>query len=129
MTKERKLPVILSYENLKKKYSHSNAVISLIEKHKTIIDEISNEMLKVVQKEIIKTPTVSIARSKSPLRDREYFIGKTFFPISADKTIDVRIHLGRAETFNGDTRNPEAFKVARTKMSITLQRRLEEGSL
>lgn len=104
-------------------------VLETLSKFRVELEELEEKMLDFVQFQVLNNPPVYIARTRDIKTDKEYFTGKTFFPVKGGKKKEVKIYVGKAEDFNNDTRNKNALNIARIKMRDTLMRRLEEGSL
>jgi hypothetical protein len=85
--------------------------------------DVEKKMVDYVQEMIIRNPRIYVARTKDVKTQIEYFTAKTKWPVMGGKTIEVKIHLGRAADFGYDTKNINARTLAFNKMKETLRRR------
>jgi len=105
-------------------------ILQFMENHKVVLDHLDKLKTEYEQRRVVLNPTVYVARTKDSINpDIEYFKAKTFFPYPNGVKKEVKIHLGRAENYGRNTRNPQAKKDAIKKMKETLTRRITEGSL
>lgn len=101
----------------------------LMIKHKDALDEISNAILEFQQLSVIENPVVYVARTKDIKTGKEYFTAKTSWPLKDGKKKEIKIYLGKASEFDGNTLSVEAKELAKTKMKKTLSRRKQLGEI
>jgi hypothetical protein len=98
-------------------------------KHKFAFDEMGDALLNYHRLNIIFDPIVYIARTRDVKTGIEYFTAKTTWPMKNFKTKDIKIYLGKASDFKGDTQSVKAKDFAISKMRQTLARRMREGEI
>ena len=102
---------------------------SLYMKHKFAFDEMGDALLNYHRLNIIFDPIVYIARTRDVKTGIEYFTAKTTWPMKDFKKKDIKIYLGKASDFKGDTQSVKAKDFAISKMRQTLARRMREGEI
>lgn len=116
----------IATDDLKKK---REKIIEFLNTNKDVFDQLDLLVTDYEQYKVLMNPTIHVARSKDTLTDIEYFKAKTFFPYPNGERKEVKIHLGKAENYDFDTKSDKAKKEALWKMRQTLARRIREGSL
>jgi acyl-ACP thioesterase len=106
-----------------------NKMQEILVKHKDAIDEISEAILEYERNTILENPVIYVARTKDIKTEKEYFTAKTTWPMKDGKKKEIKIYLGRAGNFNGDTLSPKAKELALVKMRQTLARRIRSGEI
>ena len=98
-------------------------------KHKLAFDEMGDALVNYHRLIIMDNPTVYIARTKDVKTGIEYFTAKTSWPLKNFKKKDIKIYLGKASDFKGDTLSTKAKDMAVVKMRQTLARRMRAGEI
>ena len=100
------------------------------ESNKDLFTEYDRLVTEYEQAAVMLNPTVYISRTRDMKnKDITYFKAKTFYPYPNGKKKEVKIHLGRAEKYDNNTRDPRLKLEAEIKMRKTLARRVKEGTL
>jgi hypothetical protein len=98
-------------------------------KHKLAFDEMGDALVNYHRLNVMNNPTVYIARTKDVKTGIEYFTAKTSWPLKNFKKKDIKIYLGKASDFKGDTLSTKAKDLAVVKMRQTLARRMRAGEI
>jgi len=106
-----------------------NKLQELTIKYRSVLERFQDAEFEVKQEWIIAEPVVYVARTKDIKTEREYFTAKTFWPLKNGERKEVKIYLGRAEDFDNDTLSLKAKEFAKSKMSVTLRRRKDDGEI
>jgi len=104
-------------------------VLKLIEKQKQVLLEIESGSLNFAQELIIQNPPVYVARTKETKTHIEYFTAKTFWPLPDGERKEIKVYVGKADDYGGDTLNERAKQDAIKKMQETLRRRKNAGEI
>ena len=104
-------------------------VLKLIEKQKQLLLDIESGSLDFAQELIIQNPPVYVARTKDTKTEIEYFTAKTYWPLSGGERKEIKVYVGKADDYGGDTLNERAKEDAIKKMQETLRRRKNNGEI
>ena len=104
-------------------------VLRLIEKQKQLLLDIESGSLDFAQELIIQNPPVYVARTKDTKTEIEYFTAKTYWPLSGGERKEIKVYVGKADDYGGDTLNERAKQDAIKKMQETLRRRKNAGEI
>jgi hypothetical protein len=99
-------------------------VLEVITKYKSVIDEMEDAMLELVQLKVMIDPQIYVARTKDIKTGIEYFTAKTFLPLKGGKKKELKIYVGKAKDFNNNTTDEGANALAKRKMRPAIARRI-----
>jgi len=102
-------------------------LLNLLTKHKSVLDEIEEEMLNFIQKAVRLKPPVYVARTKDPKTDIEYFNAKTFVPLKSGRKKEVKVYLGKAADFDNDTKSPMAKALGEKLLRKAIEEKTSKG--
>ena len=91
--------------------------------------DIESGSLDFAQELIIQNPPVYVARTKDTKTEIEYFTAKTFWPLPDGERKEIKVYVGKAYDYGGDTLNERAKQDAIKKMQETLRRRKNAGEI
>lgn len=106
-----------------------NKILKYLNENKDVFNGLDDLITEYEQHKTLLDPTIHIGRTKDSRTKIPYFTAKTFFPLIRGRRKEIKIHLGRAENYDFDTKSEVAKTEAKVKMIQTIARRIREGSL